>query len=144
MSEMSQTKIDRRTVLKLVAAGVLPSSDGLIRLASAQDAYSPEFFSRSEFRLVDDLTAVILPADDRSPGARAAKVGRYIDVKSDTRYDRHGSFAAGQNLPQSPARQPRYRRLVAVTADFKFAQFPSPLSPARAHRGPPAITLCRC
>ena len=80
MPEMSQTKMNRRTVLKLVAAGVLPSSDGLIQLASAQDAYSPEFFSRPQFRLVDDLTEVILPADYRSPGARAAKVGRYIDV----------------------------------------------------------------
>ena len=70
----------RRTVLKLVAAGVLPSTNGLIQLASAQDAYSPEFFSKSEFGLVDALTEVILPADDQSPGARAAKVSRYIDV----------------------------------------------------------------
>ena len=70
----------RRTVLKLVAAGVLPSTKGLIQLASAQDAYSPEFFSKSELGLMDALTEVILPADDQSPGARAAKVGRYIDV----------------------------------------------------------------
>ena len=75
MSEM-----ERRTVLKLVAAGVLPSSNGLVRLASAQDDYSPEFFSSSRFEMLDALTEVILPADDHSPGAKAAKVARYIDI----------------------------------------------------------------
>ena len=72
--------MNRRTALKLVVAGVLPSSDGLIQIASSQDTYSPEFFSKTEFGLVDDLTETILPADDQSPGAKAAKVGRYIDV----------------------------------------------------------------
>jgi len=72
--------MERRTILKLVAAGVLPGSDGLVQLAFGQDAYAPEFFSKSELRLLDALTEVILPADDHSPGAQAAKVARYIDV----------------------------------------------------------------
>ncbi len=72
--------MERRTVLKLVAAGVLPGSGGLVQLASAQDAYTPEFFSNSQLRLLDALTEVILPSDDHSPGAKAAKVARYIDV----------------------------------------------------------------
>ena len=71
--------MERRTILKLMAAGVLPGSNGLIRLA-AQDDYSPEFFSKSQLRLVDALTEVIIPTDDHSPGAQAAKVARYIDV----------------------------------------------------------------
>ena len=70
----------RRTILKLVAAGVLPGADGLVQLANAQDAYSPEFLSRGQFELADALTEVIIPADDHSPGAQAAKVVRYVDV----------------------------------------------------------------
>jgi len=72
--------MERRTVLKLVAAGVLPSSGGLVQLAFGQDTYTPEFFSDSQLDLLDALTEVILPDDDHSPGARAAKVARYIDV----------------------------------------------------------------
>ena len=72
--------MERRTILKLVAAGVLPGSGGLVQLACRQDAYQPEFFSASEIELLDSLTEVILPSDDHSPGAKAAKVARYIDV----------------------------------------------------------------
>lgn len=72
--------MERRTVLKLIAAGVLPGSGGLVQLASGQDAYTPEFFSNSQLQLLDDLTEVILPRDDHSPGAKTAQVARYIDV----------------------------------------------------------------
>ncbi len=72
--------MERRTILKLVAAGVLPGADGLVQLANAQDDYSPEFFSKAQLELVDALTEVIIPADDHSPGAQAAKVARYVDV----------------------------------------------------------------
>jgi len=72
--------MERRTILKLIAAGVLPGSNGLVQLARAQDDYSPEFFSKSQIRLIDALTEVIIPTDDHSPGAQAAMVARYIDV----------------------------------------------------------------
>lgn len=70
----------RRTVLKLIAAGVLPGPNGLVRLAFADDEYRPEFFSSSQFEMLDALTEIILPHDDHSLGANAAKVARYIDV----------------------------------------------------------------
>ena len=72
--------MERRTILKLVAAGVLPGSSSLVQIACRHDAYTPEFFSASEFGMLDSLTEVILPGDDHSPGARAARVARYIDV----------------------------------------------------------------
>ncbi len=67
-------------MLKLVAAGVLPASGGLVQLACSQGGYRPEFFSAGQLALVDDLSDLILPADERSRGARAALVARYIDV----------------------------------------------------------------
>ena len=72
--------MERRTVLKLVAAGVLPGTSGLVQIACTRSDYRPEFFSVADLDLLDALTEVILPADDHSPGARAAKVARYIDV----------------------------------------------------------------
>ena len=74
------SRVERRTILKLVAAGVLPGTSGLVQLGCTQDRYRPEFFSADELDLLDALTEVIIPADDHSPGARAAKVARYIDV----------------------------------------------------------------
>lgn len=72
--------MERRTLLKLVAAGVLPGTGGLVQLGCGSGGYRPEFFSYSELDLVDALSELILPGDDHSPGARAAKVARYIDV----------------------------------------------------------------
>lgn len=72
--------MERRTVLKLVAAGVLPGAQGLVQLGCSRESYRPEFLTSGEFALLDALTEIILPADDHSPGARAAMVARYIDV----------------------------------------------------------------
>ncbi len=72
--------MERRTILKLAAAGVLPGSAGLVQLACTRDSYTPEFFSSDQFELLDALAEIILPSDDHSPGARAAMVARYIDV----------------------------------------------------------------
>src|SRR5438874_12589903 len=40
---------------------------------------APRFLTASEFALLDELTELIIPADDHSPGARAAGVAGYID-----------------------------------------------------------------
>ena len=39
-----------------------------------------KFFTVAQHRTVDALTEVIIPADERSPGARAAKVADYLDL----------------------------------------------------------------
>ncbi|MBI3682195.1 MAG: gluconate 2-dehydrogenase subunit 3 family protein [Acidobacteria bacterium] len=58
----------RREVLALFAAGALPAD------------YKPQFFSPEEHRLLDAVSEMILPADERSPGARAARVADFIDL----------------------------------------------------------------
>ena len=42
---------------------------------------TPLFFTKEEFALVDELTELIIPADDHSPGAKAALVASYIDFR---------------------------------------------------------------
>lgn len=60
----------RREVL--AAAAVLA-----VAPVGAQTA--PLFFTPQEFQMVDELSEIIIPADDHSPGARAAKVAAEID-----------------------------------------------------------------
>src|SRR5262249_24124757 len=38
-----------------------------------------KFFTPDEHRMVDELTEIIIPADEKSGGAKAAKVADYID-----------------------------------------------------------------
>jgi Gluconate 2-dehydrogenase subunit 3 len=66
----------RRDMLKLTAGTVVAIS-GLLDAAQAK----PLFFTPAEFALVDELAEIIIPADDHSPGARAARVASYIDAR---------------------------------------------------------------
>jgi gluconate 2-dehydrogenase gamma chain len=45
----------------------------------AHAAASRKFFTQAELALADELTELIIPADDHSGGARTAKVAEYID-----------------------------------------------------------------
>jgi gluconate 2-dehydrogenase gamma chain len=46
--------------------------------AQAKGAYAPLFFSQEQFRLVEHLAEMIIPADD-TPGAKEAGVAEFID-----------------------------------------------------------------
>jgi hypothetical protein len=45
----------------------------------AYEPNGPLFFDKTEFRMLDTLTELIIPTDDHSPGAHAAGVASYID-----------------------------------------------------------------
>jgi len=53
-------------------------------MAAAQEAdagtYKLQFFTGAENKTVIELTERIIPADDHSPGAKAAKVNEFIDL----------------------------------------------------------------
>jgi hypothetical protein len=42
---------------------------------------APKFFTGSELALVDELTDLIIPTDEHSPGARVAGVAAFIDAR---------------------------------------------------------------
>jgi gluconate 2-dehydrogenase gamma chain len=82
---MSRNETDRRTVLALLAAGVLGSRVGIAQAQlNALRKNGPGqpllFLTPEEHELVEILAEMIIPADDHSPGAREAGVGRYIDL----------------------------------------------------------------
>ena len=87
----SALELTRRELLKLAggAAAVAPLAGMAAAppvLAGAAPATAPSFFTAAEFRLLDELTELIIPTDEHSPGARAAEVAAYIDRKL-TEYD---------------------------------------------------------
>ncbi len=65
----------RRELIQLTAGAVIAAAGE----ASAQKG--GQFFTPEEFRMVDELCEIIIPADEHSPGARAAKVAAYIDAR---------------------------------------------------------------
>jgi hypothetical protein len=62
------------------------SVEGTNALAG-QSAAATTYFTRDELALVDELAEMIIPADDHSPGARAAKVAAYIDGRLAETFD---------------------------------------------------------
>jgi glucoside 3-dehydrogenase (cytochrome c) hitch-hiker subunit len=74
--------LTRRDVIKLGAAATVAASLGVGQELAAQTAAAPKtFFTPAELALVDELSELIIPADEHSPGAKAAKVAAYIDAR---------------------------------------------------------------
>ena len=77
--------MERRTALKLIAAGVVAerlesAQHHLVQIAANPSAYRLQLFTPEQDKLVDRLSDLIIPADDHSPGASAAKVSQFIDL----------------------------------------------------------------
>lgn len=75
MAKPSEPGATRRDVLKAAGAAVAGQFVPLRGVA----APAPAFFTAEEFSLVDELTELIIPADEHSPGARASQAAAYID-----------------------------------------------------------------
>ena len=65
----------RRDLIRIAATAV---AAGPI-VAQAAVAGGPKFFTPHEYQLVDELTDIIIPTDEHSPGAKAAKVAAFLD-----------------------------------------------------------------
>jgi len=77
--------MERRTALKLIAAGVVAerlesAQRHLVQMAQSPSAYKLQFFTAEQDKLLDRLTDLIIPTDDQSPGAHEAKVSQFIDL----------------------------------------------------------------
>src|SRR5262245_46987652 len=82
--------VTRRAALKTLAgaagaAATLPwlSEEGLVAFAELQRTNAPpplKVLTGVQYQTVEALVEAIIPADDRSPGAREARVADYIDL----------------------------------------------------------------
>lgn len=76
----SAWRLSRREMLGATAAAlVLPLLSPRMLSALSPFTLVARFLTPAEFALVDELTEMIIPADDHSPGARAARVAGEID-----------------------------------------------------------------
>jgi hypothetical protein len=68
--------------LSVIAESAARVSSPVCHTASAaaeMPAHQPKFFRPEEVRALEGLSETIIPADDHSPGAKAARVWEYID-----------------------------------------------------------------
>ena len=82
--------VSRREALKALATGIGSASAWPLLSESAAEAFAelqatnappkPAFLTAAQYATVDALTETIIPEDDHSPGARAARVADYIDL----------------------------------------------------------------
>ena len=77
--------IRRRELITILGAGATAAQldafqHGVHEIRTAPKEYKLQFFSEAENRLLDEVAEMIIPADERSPGARAAKVSLYVDL----------------------------------------------------------------
>jgi hypothetical protein len=71
-----QDNLTRRELIQLTTAAAIAGAAVPSGLANEP---APKFFTKDEFAMVDQLSELIIPTDDHSPGARAAQVAAYID-----------------------------------------------------------------
>jgi hypothetical protein len=68
--------LTRRALIQISLAASVTAA-GVERGSAARPAL--KFFSPEEFAMLDELTELIIPTDEHSPGARAAGVAAYLD-----------------------------------------------------------------
>ncbi|MGH9935367.1 MAG: gluconate 2-dehydrogenase subunit 3 family protein [Blastocatellia bacterium] len=79
---VDETGVTRREIIKLAAgAMIVPPVFQATPRARKPKPKTRRFFTPTEFAMVDELSELIIPADDHSPGARAAKAAEYIDQR---------------------------------------------------------------
>src|SRR5882672_4614054 len=82
--EKASAVVGRREMIKLAAGAVIAPA---LPQAGPKNGRGPakaqtsahRFFTPAEFEMMDELSELIIPTDEHSPGARAAKVAEYID-----------------------------------------------------------------
>jgi gluconate 2-dehydrogenase subunit 3-like protein len=80
----------RRDALRIIANVVPAAAVPALSQTTAQHvhpsqvtsaaAYQPKFFTALEMKTIDALSEIIIPADEHSGGARAARVVDYVDI----------------------------------------------------------------
>jgi hypothetical protein len=81
--------LGRRDLIKLGAVATVAASLGVGDALATQSTAgattaaraTATFFTPAELSMVDELSELIIPADEHSPGARAARVAAYIDSR---------------------------------------------------------------
>ncbi len=118
--------LTRRDAIRLGAAATITASLVLGETLSAQapvSAVPRVFFTPEELALVDELSELIIPTDEHSPGARAARVAPYIDGRLAEAWDETDRTTWRQGLAgiERLAREGGGRTFLQSSADERVA-----------------------
>jgi hypothetical protein len=105
--------LSRRDLLKIGAAATVAASVGGAEALVAQPS-TGAFFTPDEFALVDELSEIMIPADDHSPGGRAAKVATYIDSRLAEAFEQRDrtSWREGLSMVERLSREMHAKRFL--------------------------------
>lgn len=137
--------MERRTALKLIAAGVMAdrvdfAQHHLLQIAQAPQNYKLQFFSTAQNELLDRLSEIIIPADERSPGAHEARVSYFIDLMvANSHKTVQQEWTSGLQAVEEEAHQRFQASFVKCTA----AQQDQIVAAMAANEGKPASQLER-
>lgn len=125
----SSNRIDRREAVKRVAfllggAVSAPTLAGVMSgcSASEESGWTPETLSAEENELVTEISEMIIPATD-TPGAKAARVNRFIDKMMTEWYyeDQRDHFLEGLAAIDERSREQFGSRFVEVSQENRTA-----------------------
>ena len=110
----------RRTALQVITAGPVQlavAQHHLNPLAPAPQLSKPQFFNPDQMEMLDQLTEMIIPADDHSPGAKEAKVGLFVDlIVAHSGKDVQEQWSSGLKLVDEEAQKLAGKPFVKCTA----------------------------
>ena len=123
MSDERWTMTRREMLGASAAALVLPLLNARPLAALTERAFAARFFTPAEFAMVDELSDIIIPTDEVSPGARAARVAGEIDRRLadslDTRQQQQ--WRDGLRAVNDLAREMTGKTFMQASADQRIA-----------------------
>src|SRR6266581_8689483 len=116
----SPESLSRREMIGVTAAALAaPLLNVAAERARSVAGRSDRFLTAEQFALLDELTELIIPADDHSPGAHAAEVARYIDgrLAESPEPDVRERWRAGLHAVDGMSRERHGKPLLQATPD---------------------------
>jgi len=118
------TELSRREMILATAAVlVTPLLQGRAVTAQSMALAPGKFLTPAEYALLEELTELIIPADDHSPGARAAGVAGYIDgrLAESLEPDWQAQWRSGLQAVEGLSRELNGKPMLEATADQRIA-----------------------
>ena len=126
--------VSRRKVLQVLAGSVgstaaVPFLPGVgagtthtHSLVEIDEKSSPKFFTSPQMQLLAELAEIIIPTDDHSPGAKAARVHEYIDeVVADTHSEEKDLWTKGLAAVEAIAQRDHGKGFLQLTPEQQLA-----------------------
>ena len=109
--------LTRRAVLKAGAAAATTVTATRLS-AFTLPADGPRALTREQFAVLEELTEILIPADEHSGGARAAGVAAYIDATLAEEFDAStkASFVSGLAMVAAMAQQRHGKGFLSLSA----------------------------